>query len=281
MSLAGAGGYTSGILHLQEKTHVYIAIGGSGVYTWAKGVSNGDLSYANENRPKGGFNGGGRAASYTGKYSGAGSGGGATDLRVLENDLYHRIIVSGGGGGTDNYDPEYGKNDDGTGGSGGDKIAQGFWIGGKYNKDHIATQISGFSFGNGEAANQMGSQNPKGCTTKPSNTDIPGAGGGWFGGFSSQNSIGGAGGGSSFVLTSQSVLPDNPISVYNDLYVKVNESDYAFTTKSIYAMTHPIFVAGIWKGNGKAIITVLSSFCSIENKASNIIDFLFFTLIII
>ena len=32
-SIAGAGGYTSGILTLREYTKVYIAIGGSGVYT--------------------------------------------------------------------------------------------------------------------------------------------------------------------------------------------------------------------------------------------------------
>ena len=67
---------------------------------------------------------------------GASGGGGATDLRIKKNDLFHRIIVSGGGGGSDNYYSQtpVKSTDDGTGGAGGGKTAQGYWVSGVYQK---------------------------------------------------------------------------------------------------------------------------------------------------
>ena len=91
----GAGGYIGGLLTLNKRTKLFAYIGGSGVYT--------SPSY-------GGFNGGGNA-NLTKTSS---SGGGATDLRVEENDVFHRIIVAGGGGGSDDS-----IQNDGIGGAGG------------------------------------------------------------------------------------------------------------------------------------------------------------------
>ena len=267
-STGGAGGYTSAILTLQSPTLVYIAIGGMGQYSWSE-VDNGDSSFNEENRPKGGFNGGGKGSSYnyrTDLNSGASGGGGATDLRIKENDLFHRIIVAGGGGGSDNRDSDspssINSGDDGTGGAGGGKSAQGYWTAGTYN-DKVATQTSGFSFGYGESAQKGGSKHPDGNKNIPVTTDVAGAGAGWFGGFASHHSNGGAGGGSSFVLTKDAEIPKGTIYVMDDMYENKTSGTYAFSSSSQYVMKHPVFLQGIWTGNGKAIITLLNpGFCS-------------------
>ncbi|EAY12016.1 glycine-rich cell wall structural protein, putative [Trichomonas vaginalis G3] len=82
----GRGGYSEGILDLRSETNVYINVGGPG--------------YAARNEiALGGFNGGGSTESNS-EYGRIGcSGGGGTDIRVIENDPTKRIIVAGGGGG--------------------------------------------------------------------------------------------------------------------------------------------------------------------------------------
>ncbi len=102
--LAGNGAYTKGTLNLNagERTF-YLYIGGKG----------GTLT--------GGYNGGGNSGTYVSSsnlcgvplntYNGIGSGGGATDIRLVNgswnnfNSLKSRIIVAGGGGGS-----QYGSN---------------------------------------------------------------------------------------------------------------------------------------------------------------------------
>ena len=73
--MGGKGGYSEGIITLQENEKIYVYVGGSG----------------NTGGAAGGFNGGGSKTTYPG-------GGGATDIRVNGNTLYNRIIVAGGGG---------------------------------------------------------------------------------------------------------------------------------------------------------------------------------------
>ena len=258
-SMGGAGGFTSGILTLKKKTLVYIAIGGMGEYTYHSLPNDRTQSYLYENRPKGGFNGGGSAGNYydangNDLYSGSSSGGGATDVRILENDIFHRVIVSGGGGGNDNCYNDFDTEDDGSGGG---LTAQGFWIAGSYrNKE--ANQEKGFSFGYGESARYGNSLHPDGSHENGQGFDIAGAGGGWYGGFASQHYAGGACGGSSFVLTKDSYIPQGEIIVYNDMYDNIINGTYAFTNDSPYVLSSPVFVQGIWAGNGKAIITILS-----------------------
>ena len=53
--------------------------------------------YSEENRPKGVYNGGGKGVGYNHPaYPGSSSGDWATDISAKHNDLFHRIILSGG-----------------------------------------------------------------------------------------------------------------------------------------------------------------------------------------
>jgi hypothetical protein len=202
---------------------------------------------------RGGFNGGGSTTNCT-----AGSGGGATDLRLEKNDVFHRVIVAGAGGGCDNTVGYFQGDDDGSGGAGGKEEAQGFWINGIYNSSYLATQKSGFSFAQGEAPRQLGSNSPNGKKDYSGSYDRAGAGGGWYGGFASHHGNGGAGGGSSFILTSSSNVPTESIDVYDEFYKYQTTDKYAFTNKQ-YGFTSPKHQAGVWAGNGYAIITILAS----------------------
>ena len=207
----GSGGFISGILRLNTRTFFYANIGGSGVFQ--------------SNESPGGFNGGGNGGNPSD--SSSASGGGATDLRVIEDDFWHRIIVAAGGGGTD--------NSFGTGGAGGYPEGQGYWIENEYKKK-VADQTNGYEFGIGESANQE-------------NKDIGGAGGGWFGGYASNDYDGGAGGGSSFILTENAEIP-----------IKPGGKEYAFSEKTEYLFTDINYATGIWEGNGKLHIICLSQY---------------------
>ena len=79
----GHGGYSAGILNITEETKLYIQVGGQG-NTYTGSVI------------AGGYNGGGCALGAANHK--AGSGGGATDIRIGEDSLHARVIVAGGGG---------------------------------------------------------------------------------------------------------------------------------------------------------------------------------------
>ena len=232
MNSPGSGAYISAKLYIDEETIFYANIGGSGVYG----------RYPDT---KGGYNGGGEC-----RYVNCASGGGATDLRVIENELTHRILVAGAGGGTDNTAYLNGENipiDDGSGGSGGYPEGQGYWNKGVY-QNIIANQASGYKFGIGESASE----------SVPSNYDIAGAGAGWFGGYVSGSNNGGAGGGSSFVLSINATIP--------------SDVGYAFDPNSKYRMHLTSFANGIWSGDGKMIITKLDSLmftCHVKKTLSH------------
>ena len=82
----GFGGYSHGILELTEETPLFLYVGGQPVA---------DANYA------GGFNGGGKGCyrSYDEDSTYCYGGGGGTDIRLLQDSLYARVIVAGGGGG--------------------------------------------------------------------------------------------------------------------------------------------------------------------------------------
>ena len=171
----GLGGYTSAIMAVLDTTIVYCYVGGAGYYGAGTNQYGGMV---------GGWNGGGNGGNST-----SGSGGGATDFRVVggawndTNSLRSRFLVAGGGGGSDNKTDTYG--DDGSGGSGGGVESEGCWISGVYHPEYRATQTTGYALGQGQHVSV--------------NTDTGGAGGGWYGGICSLNSNGGAGGGSSYI----------------------------------------------------------------------------------
>ena len=277
-SIAGAGGYTSGILKINKKAELFFAIGGQGQLSFNDKTAN---NYEDENRPKGGFNGGGKGLNYylpsNPSECGSSGGGGATDMRIEVNDLFHRVIVAGGGGGSDNQDDNSQVEDDGSGGSGGGLSAQGYWDAGIYIDQYVADQSHGFSFGNGEAAQQYHSLSSEGNTQTdndhPTWSDRAGAGGGWYGGFASHRGTAGAGGGSSFALTKNSEIPSHEIQVYDEYYEKLEKDYYAFDINSEYLIESAVFVQGIWYGNGKIKITILRSY-SCLNK-TRLINYLF------
>ncbi|EAY09318.1 hypothetical protein TVAG_394900 [Trichomonas vaginalis G3] len=204
----------------------------------------------------GGYGGGGSASnlfdSSNLKYSGSGSGGGQTSVKFLINDLWHRVIVSGGGGGSDNG-PE--NSDNGSGGAGSNLVAQGYWNAGTYTDQKVANSLSGFTFGSGEAAQENGSKNENGVTKSIGSGDRPGSGGGWFGGFAGHSGYAGSGGGSSWILTKDAVIPPGLIEARDEFYEYIDSQYYAFNESSDYYFDHAVHAAGVWDGNGKLIIT--------------------------
>ncbi|EAY19627.1 PE-PGRS protein, putative [Trichomonas vaginalis G3] len=209
---------------------------------------------------KGGYGGGGYATNFA-TYDlndGAGSGGGQTAVKFLSNDLWHRVIVAGAGGGSDNS-YTIGTQDDGSGGSGGGLTAQGYWINGVYNSSRLANSTFGFTFGSGESAQENGSKNLDGVTKGDGGYDRPGSGSGWFGGFASHNGNGGSGGGSSWALSANAIIPQGKIEVRDSFYNLNDSRPYSFSLDDGYLFSDVKTYPGIWEGNGRLVITILDS----------------------
>ena len=160
----GKGGYTSGQITLNKNEVLYIYVGGAGT------------SVADIVTGFGGYNGGG-SVSYNGSGTiGGGSGGGATDVRLVsgawnnETSLKSRIMVAGGAGGA------------------------------SYECCERSFGNAGGAGGNSPSSNVLGAGGSSGVTWKGSYPAMNGAGGGgYYGGKggSSWNEAGG--GGSSYV----------------------------------------------------------------------------------
>jgi len=139
----GTGGYSVGTISLTKGEQLYVYVGGAGSY--------GTTTTYTETTA-GGYNGGGNAA-----YRG-GTGGGASDIRILGNGLYNRIIVAGGGGGGYYYKSSSAYK--ATGGNGGGTSgAEGGYYSSSYTafKGGGATQTAGGTGGTGSSANYNGS----------------------------------------------------------------------------------------------------------------------------
>lgn len=172
----GKGGYSTGVVNLNENMNLYIYVGGQG----SKGST-------------GGFNGGGTAGTN------GGSGGGATDIRLAGNTLYYRVIVAGGGGGK-------GQDSCASGGVGG-----GTTGGGSASQNSCGTQAGGGTQTAGGAkgyySGTYGANTGafgKGGNASDGSYNGGGGGGGWYGGGAgaSSNWSNGGGGGSGYVYTS-------------------------------------------------------------------------------
>ena len=236
----GAGAFIGGYIFIEKTTLFYLHIGGKGEFRKLQSSEN-----VIENRPKGGYNGGGDGI---GHLAGSSGGGGATDIRVLSDDYWHRIIVAGGGGGIDDYDSLQSDNNDGSGGSGGYPNGQGCFLNGYEQHSAGGNQSSGFSFFHGQSA-----------STGATSSDLAGSGGGWYGGSFCHSSNAGGSGGSSWILTNDAFIPQGTIDVYNSTGELFNSEQYAFSHSSPYIFHHMIYANGIWNGDGFARITVLSS----------------------
>ena len=215
--VGGLGGYSKGIVHLTKGTTLYVCVGGQPqtVTTTKTAVP-------------GGFNGGGNGFNrdYSSTYTYGQAGGGATDIRIGQNSLYARVIVAGGGSGSNNRTSGYAGG--GTSGISG-------------QSGYAGTQTSagsGGSFGQGGSASTSGNNYKYGAS---------GGGGGFYGGGAgtsysdSTNYDKYSGGGSGYVYTSSTASSYPSGCLLNSNYYLASAS----TTQ------------GINTGNGKATITYI------------------------
>lgn len=196
----GYGGYAYGIITLKKPIAMYLVTG-----------------------TQSGFNGGGLGATYTAssQITYAGNGGGASDIRIGTNDLYHRVIVGGGGGGSSGYS-------DLTAKRGGGEIGA---------SSLTAYQATQFTAGTNGSFGQGGN-----ATDGPGYAYGPGGGGGgWYGGGAGASNTGTSanGGGSGYILTASSHKP----------------SGYALD--STYYLSDAITESSTHTGDGSITITVI------------------------
>ena len=252
------GGYSRGVLYLRHTTKIFVNIGQQGSCVSIPKTST-EISY----------NGGGygRTASDT-KFKSCAGGGGATDIRIKENTIFHRILVSGDGGGDSFYLAyQYGGYGGGLVGGDGSERCHESGYGGNQESGGKGYQVgSEGSFGQG---GNVG-------------TWDGGGGGGWYGGSSGQGCQSPGGGGSGFALTSSTYKIAKKISEYaiskeyvltNTKVLSGNEQQHGF--KTIDLMKGNI-------GNGKAKITILHSisFYTCKYKKMNNINICLFLIII-
>lgn len=248
---SGPGGYVSATLNLEKQTKAFIMIGGQGIYKTQPFTGN---AFDRKIYIPGGYGGGGPARPFNTDQVYCASGGGRTALMMLEDDIFHSVLVAGAGGGSD----DYGVNNNGKSGAGGGIIVQAFWIRGEYQAEFEARPGHFFTYGNGEAIVEGGSKHHYGTRNSPkSDAEYGGAGGGWYGGFSSYLNDAGNGGGSSFALTKGADIPTT-MTVHDNFYENPITDNYAFTSDSEYMMTNVEHAPGIWIGNGLFRITILT-----------------------
>lgn len=158
----GLGGYSTGLLTLEEPTNLFIQVGGQpATNSNSTGVSNG------------GYNGGGNGynRTYGGTSTHGQGGGGGTDIRIGQDSLHARVIVAGGGGGSAEVDAKTTKYGGGTNG-------------GSPQSGYAGTQKNGGTTGNKGSFGKGGSVTTGGSNYKYSSG---GGGGGWYGGAANSN----------------------------------------------------------------------------------------------
>ena len=218
----GYGAYSKGEINLTENEILYINVGGQGSST--TNIAN-SISL-------GGYNGGGDAYNSSSDGNIFTSGGGATHIAThsgllssLENDRNEILIVAGGGAGFSLSSIE-------KIGHGGGNIGGSSYSGNNYVKG--ATQEEGSSFG-------------EAITTNTVNT--PGAGGGFYGGYSDYYV---ASGGSGYIgnsrLSSAYMYSYNAEDTYkewinnylvdNDDYLQVGSETFSSMSDAISAITN-------------------------------------------
>ena len=197
----GKGGYSTGVVNLNENMNLYIYVGGQG----SRGST-------------GGFNGGGTTGTS------GGTGGGASDIRIGTDSLYARVIVAGGGGGKGQDSCAAGGVGGGTtGGGSADQNSCGTQAGG-------GTQTAGGAKGiySGTSGANTGAFG-KGGNASDGRYDGGGGGGGWYGGGAGASAgwSNGGGGGSGYVYTSSTASNYPSGCLLNNSYYLTNASTTA------------------------------------------------------
>lgn len=231
----GFGGYSYGVLSLTEALTAYCYVGGT-----APTVS----GYP------GGFNGGGKGVyrSYDDDSTYAYGGGGGTDIRLVTDSLYARVIVAGGGAGKTDHGSAITTQCYGGGLTGGCGYSGGggTQTAGGYPSD---TSKSG-SFGQGRDS-ISGTNYNYGCG---------GGGGGWYGGGANYYSDSStyynyAGGGSGYVYTADTAKNYPSGCLLNEAYYLTDAATIGGNQSFLNPETGTTAVGR--SGNGYIRITVL------------------------
>ena len=224
----GYGGYSTGILRLFYPAQIFLYVGARGI------SSSSDTNATAANT----FNGGGSGMQSPTQYYTASSGGGSSDIRINKDDIYHRLIVAGAGGGTGRYGVNYWKGGNG-GGENGTKGTTTYATSSQFGGSG-ATQLSGNLF-YGENRTDW-----DGC----------GGGGGLYGGGSGKAYNNPGGGGSGFVFNKESQ------SIATSAMIVLEKSYYLYNARTSTS-DHT--------GDGKIVITVLTNlFCETRNIKNSI-----------
>lgn len=244
---AGMGGYSTGDIALSSDTTLYLYSGGQG----QTATSTGTTSHS------GGYNGGGVA------YSRAGSGGGASDIRVATDSLYARVLVAGGGGGAP-YSGGKSAYSVVTAGAGGGTSGG---IGG-YGSSNQQTgaNIAGGGTQTSAGANSANASNTVQATSASfgegagssyysANYASGGGGGGWYGGGVGRYYYAGGGGGSGYVYTSSTASNYPSGCLLTSDYYLTNASTIDGTNQ--FLSTSGTNETG-HSGNGYVRITIIS-----------------------
>ena len=213
----GKGGYSRGIIHFPTKQKIHIFIGAHG---------NEKVNETGEIEPS--FNGGGRGycAHSEEKPRSAGSGGGATDIRINGVTLYNRVIVSGAGGGNVFINGKVLKGGSGGGISG--NISEAYNSqGGNQTSPGIGVYKIGSEFvAYGTASGDFGRGGYFTKTESSIGGTYGGGGSGWYGGACGMIGYDSGAGGSGYILTSFSYKPKN----------------YKFSSR--YFFSYPVLIDG-------------------------------------
>ena len=224
----GNGAYTQGTIYLNKNETLHLYVGGKG----ATGVENGTA--------QGGYNGGGTGDNDHNDDEANGAGGGATDIRLVggtwndDTSLNSRIMVAAGGSGS---------ADVWSGLPGGDlRSSNTNAVGSSSTSVALATQTTGYKFGIGQDGIYVRKNYP-----------LSGAGGGYYGGFSTDDGStfdNRGSGGSSF------------ISGFAGVDAITSASSRIHTANTIHYsgkyFINSTMELGANEGNGKATITYIS-----------------------
>lgn len=210
-SMSGKGGYTEGYVNLNAGDILYFYVGGQGQMS------------TNGAKANGGFNGGGDSGVSTSNF--AGSGGGATDVRLNGNQLSNRILVAGGGGGAGSVNDSiyycFGGSGGGTVGTACDKCGEYIGEAGTQSaggtKSTYSTNITTPATNGSAGTGGQGSSYSSDGTTYAAG----GGGGGYFGGAGGTRYGSGSGGSGYCGTTSSCITLDG-----TNLILKPGEETY-------------------------------------------------------
>ena len=254
----GKGGYTEGILYLEQGEKLYIYVGGQGGNASTLTCETTEINTITNTGGLAGYNGGGKGGDDACSLSdpaddAGGGGGGATDIRFFKDatpteaeltsnsnlGLNSRIMVAGGGGGSAYSDTFKAGNGGNLFGQNGQKDSSSTLL----TVGKGGTQTSGYSFGRGA----------NGIYTITSTFGDGGAGGGYYGasGHDTTNEYYTTGGGGSSYISGYAgvnSITSSTDRTHTDLTKHYSEKYFVDTKME----------SGVNIGNGKVSISYLS-----------------------